>query len=218
MRGNAGSLFLLVRQLAARSIDSVVFGVVPLLLGLGYAWLVSRFYSTADPSSQMAWGFLALVFRDAGVPMLLVAASFMYEVGSASRSGQTPGKRWLGVRVLAHRATQQSAPTENAPFGRLTARWLVLHVPAIVLLMLGWLEYPAGDRRLMLYGTAYFVAMALPVVVTKSRRGAHDWVAGTVVVETREAVRVSRRGPGDVGFDRWQGFMRGGGFVSGSGS
>ena len=78
--------------------------------------------------------------------------------------------------------SQPSVQAESVSFGRLTARWLVLHVPTIVLLLAGWLEYPTGDRRLMLYGAAYFGVVVLPVLVSRSRRGVHDWVAGTVAV------------------------------------
>ena len=221
MKGGAGvgHLLALARRLAARVIDSAVFAVVPALLELVFLRLIVAKESTPDLNRSFALGLAAGFYKILIVPFLLVVASFAYEAVIPARTGQTLGKRWLGVRVVKGGRGWMSVQPQGASFGQLTVRWLVLHVPAVVLLVLGWLEYPAGDRLLMLYGAVCFVAVGLPAAMTRSRRGVHDWVAGTVVVEVptgRE--RLGRRGPGDEGFDRWQGFMRGGRFASGSGS
>ncbi len=174
---------------AARLADTVVVGL-PLLLPvlLPYVALGAR----DEPERHHPDNWFGLDETDvfllavilawlAALPVISFVWSHVYEVALARRGGQTLGKRWLGVCVVRSGSSWPQVPC----YGRLMLRWLILHPPAVALLVAGFLQYPAGDRRLALYGLGYLTVLALPVLVTRSRRGLHDLLAGTVVEQVR---------------------------------
>ena len=63
---------------------------------------------------------------------------------------------------------------------------------------------------------AVWASCLLSASMRADRRGWHDVVSGTVLVSATGSPRPSQRGPGGESFDRWQGFMRGGGLSRGA--
>jgi uncharacterized RDD family membrane protein YckC len=137
------------------------------LLGAGLVALVTSLVGELRPH----W----LVDLLAGIAWVLFTGAYFVAFWSAS--GQTPGMRLLGLRVLD--------PAEEPPgFWRSVARIIGL-VLAVIPCFLG----------------------LLPILFDKRRRGLQDYIARTVVVYTEQSVvgldatrrrRVERRGPPSV--------------------
>ncbi|WP_419840395.1 RDD family protein [Candidatus Poriferisodalis sp.] len=177
---------LLWRRLVARLCDAVCLAAaITLILFLISAGAVGlgKWSSEGEASSgffgaDLVVGFyllIALVFI--GLPAALVTW-YVYECVVARRSGQTPGKRLLGLRVVAHDARRTAPPGVD----RLSARWMTLQLPTAVALAAGCLEWPTGDRWPALGGLGWLLVVAAPALLSRSRRGLHDWAAHTIVV------------------------------------
>ena len=184
---------LLWRRLVARLCDAVCLAAaITLILFLISAGAVGlgKWSSEGESSSgffgaDLVVGFyllIALVFI--GLPAALVTW-YVYECVVARRSGQTPGKRLLGLRVVAHDARRTASPGVD----RLSARWMTLQFPAVILLVAGGLAWPTGDRRLMLGALGWLLVVCAPALFSNSRRGLHDWAAGTAVVSVPKSHR-----------------------------
>lgn len=177
-----------VRRVAARAVDTVLYATVPgamVLLTWGILWLTLVNSETKTPATREDMLLVVILVWLVWVwimPPGLLAALHVYEVAFARRSGQTWAKRWLGICVVRSGESWPSVPC----YGRLMLRWLILHVPTAVLLVAGWFEYPTRDRSLMLYGSGYLGSVALPALATRSRRGLHDLLAGTMVADARQ--------------------------------
>jgi uncharacterized RDD family membrane protein YckC len=119
------------RRLAARLLDSAVIALVAVAAGvpllssamahvhdrLQQAQLVARVTHRAVD----VWLLDAVVLGKAGVLLaLLVLAGLLYEVLPTVRTGQSPGKRLLGIRVV-----RAAGPAGPPALGRSLLRWVV---------------------------------------------------------------------------------------------
>ncbi|WP_427383475.1 RDD family protein [Janibacter sp. G56] len=176
------------QRVGAYLIDAVVLGIVTLVL-LG--WLFYRamqpFFSaladaleTNDPSALDALDPLALVDMQYFVPAVVLSylLGVLYHVGFVARSGQTPGKRLVGISV--RRRDRAGAPGV-AVAARRYALPLLLNLlgslPVIgSLAVIGWildLLWPAWDDQ---------------------RQAWHDKVADTLVVQGSQQAQTSPPG------------------------
>ncbi|MFD8885517.1 RDD family protein [Streptomyces erythrochromogenes] len=116
----------LVRRTLARALDSLVFGAVaaavarPLLPGAAAHVQAKVDAARASGRTTTVWlldstiaGSLGLVFA------AVLLFGLLYEVLPTARWGRTPGKKLLGVRVLA------TATLRPPSFGAALCRWLV---------------------------------------------------------------------------------------------
>jgi uncharacterized RDD family membrane protein YckC len=124
-------------------------------------------------SAVLALGASVLTLPDALKVALAAAGGVAYVLWSAgyfvvfwSTTGQTPGARLLRLRVQSGAAGGSVRPA------RALLRFVGLTLAALPLLA-GYLMILVDDRR----------------------RGLHDWLAGTVVVEAPRAPRARRSGP-----------------------
>jgi uncharacterized RDD family membrane protein YckC len=131
------------RRLAARLLDGLVLTpILVLLVGLTGGFPEGgRSFAMPDTAFRLYW--------------LVVVA---YEVGLIALSGQTLGKRWLGIRVVD--ATTGAVPNLDQA-GRRAAPSLLGIVPFL------------GTLAPLLY---------LPALWQPRRQGFHDSLAATVVV------------------------------------
>jgi len=148
------------RRLYAFAIDKFILGFIGMILffvgttalGLG----ISPYDMAADPDALMALGGKVFLLYQA-VTLLLDMAYFTYFHGT---TGQTPGKRIMGLRVV-----QETG--EPIGLGTGFLRWVGYIVSALPMLM-GFL-WAGADRR---------------------KQGWHDKIAGTVVINLYQVVEV----------------------------
>ncbi|MBW2673206.1 MAG: RDD family protein [Deltaproteobacteria bacterium] len=163
------------RRFAAISIDTIILDLFTIILSL-----IGNFIIPLDD------GFTyAVIIPYYGMAVLLNAAYFTYFHGT---TGQTPGKRLFGLRVVQ---------ADGAPMtpGIAFLRW-VGYIISKVPLLLGFL-WAAFDGR---------------------KQGWHDKIAGTVVIRTIEDRRATDRVSSDARFGPSRGYASaGGGFPYGSG-
>ena len=173
------------RRLVARMVDILA---VLVLCVIANAWLAVQFWRGFEPYFTEAVRRIAA--RDSstdGLPtpadstgtlifMILLATTavwFAYEVPSSANSGQTLGKRLLGIKVV------RLESEERLGFGRAFRRWGRLGLPTLL-----W--YCCGVGFLLQIIDCLFVAIDRPL-----RQALHDKAANTVVV------RVPRQSAGD---------------------
>lgn len=184
-RSQVGPAALKLRA-AARAIDIVVSNAAILL----FVYLTTRYLGWLEdqPERSMnqifspvdAWVLLAYLFVVLPSPFVL---SLVYEVLLPVRSGQTFGKRRLGVCIVGIRR----GVVERASFGQLLARWLTMMSPVPLAVMLAVWDFPSGTRAASAAaGASWLCAWWLPAALTHSRRGLHDLLAGTAVVPVSE--------------------------------
>ncbi|MEH0982791.1 RDD family protein [Micromonospora sp. CPCC 205556] len=187
-------------RLIARLID---FGVLLLLNVLVNGWFVWRFALEIAPPFQEYWRRvnardlstepLPAAGAQSGsllVAILLIATAlwYAYEVPSMAASGQTFGKRLMGVRAVPLEADQPLG------FGRATRRWSTLGLPTLL-----W--YCCGFGLLLQFVDAVSALFDHPM-----RQALHDRRAQTVVVQmprtggtaTRPAPHDRADSPGDT--------------------
>jgi len=148
------------RRLYAFTVDKIILGFIGMILffvgatafGLG----VSPRDMSADPEALLELGGRVFLLYQT-VTVLLDMAYFTYFHGT---TGQTPGKRLLGLRVVQE---------TGEPIGLGTAflRWVGYIVSGIPMLM-GFL-WAGADRR---------------------KQGWHDKIAGTVVIDLYQVVEI----------------------------
>jgi len=160
-------------RLVARLVD--IFAVL-ILVAIANAWLAREWWSnafvpfvraaqemqrTGGPAPD-ATNLYELLFA-----MCAVAAAvwFAYEVPSIANSGQTLGKRILGIKVV------RLESADPLGFGRSLRRWSRLGLPTLL-----WPCYGAG---FLLQGIDCFFI----VIDWRLRQALHDRQAGTVVVQ-----------------------------------
>jgi uncharacterized RDD family membrane protein YckC len=178
------ALASLGRRFTARIIDIVVVGVLSAVLTgyLAYQW----WRETSDYWHQM-WAAAQAASRGAKVPdvtpvmssrgawlslvilLLVMATWFAYEVPNIASSGQTPGKRLMGIKVVGLEATK--------PIGvrRAMMRWSPLGLPMIVLL--------CGALGFLIGGILQLIDCISPTINRPLRLALHDRRAFTVVVQ-----------------------------------
>lgn len=140
------------QRFVAISIDIIIlhiFTIILFLAGNLIAPLDCGFTYLTDPPSTFIY---AIFFPYYGMAVLLNAAYFIYFHGA---TGQTPGKRMLGLRVVR-------ADGEDMTFGTAFLRW-VGYIISKLPFFLGFI-WVAFDGR---------------------KQGWHDKIAGTYVIKTR---------------------------------
>ena len=151
-------------RLAAFLLD---FGLI--VLGSLAAWIVALFVlSTINRGFAMAFALLASFFL----------FNFYFVAWEVARSGVTPGKRRMGLRVIS----RDGGPlTAEAVFARNLTRDLEVFLPFVALLSPAALVpgAPGWGQFLAIAGLLVFAALPL---VSKDRLRCGDLVAGTLVV------------------------------------
>lgn len=139
----------------------------------------------AQLADAVVWLTAAVVMLISGVGMVKAgsdvgalrwlgpAIGVVYGVGFVAWRGATPGKMLLGIRVV--RSALSATARNRCPPHVLAAlvRYLVLAGPF-------W--YPDQPPAVRVLATALMIACIAPIVFTAQRRGLHDVLAGTVVV------------------------------------
>lgn len=168
-------------RFAARVVDIIA---VFALCAVANAWLAVQWWQVLTPFLRQYNHYLTNGGTQPEVPpaisylfllMLLVTTAvwFAYEVPSSANSGQTLGKRLLGIKVVA-----LDSP-ERLGFGRAFRRWARLGVPTLL-----WTWQCFGIGFILQFIDCVFVLFDRPY-----RQALHDKVAATVVVQ------VTRTGP-----------------------
>lgn len=154
------SVHVFWRRVFASIIDGLILGAI----GLGLGAFASDFFANLGP-----WGFLV------GFSIALVYFGLM---DSTITSGQTPGKRLLGVRVVDTEGRTVTA-------GRAILRYIVIGVP----FSLNGFAVPVGIVGSLVLGLIVFgLGLSIPYLLIfnrRTRQGVHDLVAGTYVVYAR---------------------------------
>jgi uncharacterized RDD family membrane protein YckC len=150
-------------RFVARLLDGLILGAVGLVLAIPVFVIVFARLSSlpADGSEPPDFGpFLLTIFAlEAGLFVLILAATYVYEVEMLYRSGQTIGKRVMKIKIIP---MQPGAPLTR---GAATRRWLVGQVAASFVPLFNWL-----DGLWQLWDKPYQQCL-------------HDKAAGTVVVK-----------------------------------
>lgn len=181
------------RRVKARAIDMgwVLAPVAALELSLALFWRMvgedpwgsPDYFDFSDLGLVFAYFWLTCVF----VPVL-PAAVVIVEVVVARKGGQTLGKQQAGVCV---RRLGEDGVLSVPSVGRLVARAAVLYVPAAAVATVAFVLYsnkvPGSVAVLSVIPFCVLVA-TVPVLFTSQRRGVHDRVARTVVVEAPAAL------------------------------
>jgi uncharacterized RDD family membrane protein YckC len=184
-RPHGMALASLGRRFAARLIDIAAVGVLSAIL-TGY--LTYQWWQETSGYWQQTWQVMRAAFKGASVSdvtptmtsrgtwlsvailLLVMVIWFVYEVPNIASSGQTPGKRLVGIRVVGLEAT--------TPIGvrRAIRRWMPLGLPLLV-----WSCGPLG----FLFGSILQLVNCLsPTINRPLRLALHDRRAFTVVVQT----------------------------------
>jgi uncharacterized RDD family membrane protein YckC len=164
-QGPPGTLAPVLDRLAARLVDVVALGALNIVVN---GWFVYQFLQAVEPSVRAIQDGDSTPppFTDhAGTLFLVIlgvatALWFAYEVPAIASTGQTLGKRLVGIRVT----TPDGRPVG---FGRAIQRWAIPGLP----MMLPW---PFGHLIQLVDG-----AWCLR---DKHRQCLHDKAAGTLVV------------------------------------
>lgn len=164
-------------RLVARAIDSVLWVMVVFgLFDLGlFIWMASQ-GKLSDVSTLQPKHSDPAVSTVLGI--VLFVAAFAYCVIPVARSGQTLGKRLMGLVVVTD---------EMQPVGwrQAIARFAAWEGPGIILMALFLPTEGAISTALALAGIAWTLAMLAPAVFDEGRRGWHDRLAGTRVIRPR---------------------------------
>jgi len=165
--------------------------------------------------------FLALLLligsRSQSLAVLLTPVEgllfYAYTLYFHASSGQTLGKRWLGIKVV----TLEGGAIGIAGSFRRNLIMLIESLPWIVATMIATLRVPSEQFR-SLHGDAYnqllkslkpewypvtvtifdviLVAEIASVLLTRKRRSLHDFVGGTVVVRIADQPEAATGNPG----------------------
>jgi uncharacterized RDD family membrane protein YckC len=133
---------LLARRIKAALIDVVILGVVFVVIAAVSGGLTST-TTSANGTTSIQTGASV----HGGAALLFFLALFAYYAGCELRWGQTPGKRMMGVRVVA---LDGHAPTPRAAIIRTAARLIdglpVFYVLGLLALLLSPDDQRIGDR------------------------------------------------------------------------
>lgn len=145
------------RRLAARAIDVIAVGTWVFALSIAHIFLHLQLWS--DTVAPEPWGHWFLV------TLTFAACYAAYEIVFIARTGATPGKDLMQIRVVDHL-------TGGTPsLGQATRRWLL---PGVVQpIPGGWM---GAALTLAWGGTAYS---------NRDQRAVHDQLAGTRVITSR---------------------------------
>ncbi len=184
-RPHGMALASLGRRFAARVIDIVA---VALLSAILTGYLVYQWWQETSGYWQQTWQIMSAAFKGASVPdvrptmtsrggwlsvailLLIMVIWLVYEVPNIASSGQTPGKRLMGIRVVGLEAT--------TPIGvrRAIRRWMPLALPMLV--------WTCGPLGFLFGGVLQLINCLSPTINRPLRLALHDRRAFTVVVQT----------------------------------
>jgi uncharacterized RDD family membrane protein YckC len=184
-RPHGMALASLGRRFAARVIDIVAVAVLSAIL-TGY--LIYQWWQETSGYWQQTWHIMQAAFKGASVPdvtptmtsrgswlsvailLLVMGIWLVYEVPNIASSGQTPGKRLMGIRVVGLEAT--------TPIGvrRALRRWMPLGLPILV--------WTCGPLGFLFGGILQLVNCLSPTINRPLRLALHDRRAFTVVVQS----------------------------------
>lgn len=179
----------LLRRAMARVIDTALFCLTPAaLIVVLVLSVVSAFPSEAERRYQRIGDALGdgVLFLIVFISWLIVfvatsfVASYVLEAVIPRRRGQTVGKRLVGLCMITSGAGAPLVPQPR----RLALRWFVGHgVPmtALMLIVLGG-DQAFGPLPYVMTG-AYVCLVHGAALFTERRRGLHDLIAETVVVD-----------------------------------
>jgi len=164
-------------RLAARLVDITI---VLLLCAVANAWFAIQWWRSVEPFAAEYWrrateqnmgnpNTLPAISPQANTLLLMIflvitAVWFAYEVPGSANTGQTLGKRLLGIKVM------RIESDERLGFGRAWRRWSRLGLPTML-----W--YCCGIGFVLQIIDCLFVLVDRPM-----RQAMHDKAAGTVVV------------------------------------
>jgi uncharacterized RDD family membrane protein YckC len=165
-----------VRRLLAFVVDGIVLALLAVVL----LWLVSMLLG---PAIRLEVGDGAASVSVTGWRVLLNAVvsaslSAAYFVVSWTRWRRSPGQTLLGVEVEDVRRTDPSASL-SAP--RAIVRWALLGGP-LGLAAAVFVNSPLVFAAVSLVTLGWFALLVLTTLFSRSGRGLHDRIAGTVVV------------------------------------
>jgi uncharacterized RDD family membrane protein YckC len=116
--------------------------------------------------------FTALL-PEATALVVSIAVSGAYEIGFITARGQTPGKRFVGLKVLHYGYDALPAPSQAA------LRYLLLQIA-------GWVAGFGSFEALRAVGLSWPWVLLVTAMVHPLHRGWHDRIAGTIVVDVDE--------------------------------
>lgn len=211
---------------AARLLDLLRTGVA-LAIGLLPATCAELLGQNFGPASS-EWELRFEDFEYLGslesLPLMVfgVLVALGYELVRLARKGTTAGKASMGLELRVARESGLAASRKRALSRYLVSVGACVAASGLAFAVAAALGILWSPSRVVVLAVASCAAVWVSCLLTASMRvdgrGWHDLVAGTVLVSATGLVRPQRRGPGDEGFDRWQGFMRGGDPGTGSGS
>ncbi|MFE6845231.1 RDD family protein [Streptomyces sp. NPDC057686] len=151
------------RRLVARLIDLIIVSVPLAVIRWALGW---NFYQVDTDKGEDVSNVVNGWYVGSGLVFLLISivAYVGYDWWFTKSGGQTPGKKWLGMRVAM--LNDGSVPTSKASLARAAALWL----PWLVCCLCGCL-WP--------------IVLFISVLVDKPyQQGLHDKAGKTVVVRT----------------------------------
>jgi uncharacterized RDD family membrane protein YckC len=180
---------------AAKLMDAALFTFLGLLVLVAAAFIFGfeEDAGTATPqqsgdnavgtTSDMTPGGVRFVFVGGGIVALAALAN---EVGWATRTGQSLGRRRLGLHVL------DAATLQPVSRPRLALRFVVAAAPIAIggLVAFTWFGTWLGILGVLLTAGAVLAVPGL-AFFRDDKRGLHDLVAGTVSVEARHSAPVA---------------------------
>lgn len=179
---------LALAHVGSRFVARIVDALALLLLSaIANAWFAIQFWQEFGPYWAELWRRAAAgetstegmpVLSDSAGTLLLAmciavtAVWFAYEVPATANSGQTLGKRLLGIKVVRLESAQPLG------FGRALRRWSRLGLPTLL-----W--YCCGVGLLLQVVDCLFAAIDRPL-----HQAIHDKTAATVVVQVPNAAQL----------------------------
>ena len=160
------------RRLAAGALDALLLGLLVQALQWG-AWFG---FGLGAGTLTGAWSWHLYLLATVSLP-----CGLYYLLGDASAGGATPGKRWLGVRVLHVYGSRVSLPRALVRTLFKLLPWELAHVALCFpepVFVTG--ELPMPRLLMAVYGlVALYLAAAL---MTLKKQSVHDLAVGTWVV------------------------------------
>ncbi|HET9918702.1 MAG TPA: RDD family protein [Ktedonobacteraceae bacterium] len=155
----------------------VIIGV-----GLGFGPLRGVFQAMfADPNISELSAFLLLV-----LPVILYFALFQCSSWQA-----TPGKRKMGLRVIATHGTRLSFPRSFVRSLLQFVPWELTH--ACLWRIPGWPLAPTTPSPIITAGLVLVWVLVganlLSILVSKKHQALYDWISGTAVIVVQHPVR-----------------------------
>lgn len=157
-----------LRRIAAYATDlGLLFAV---LAPMG--WLIERALGVMPSTGPQIWTTLLVNFS--------LPAWLYFTIADASRTGATPGKRWLGLRVSQQNGARVGAAQALLRTASKLLPWELVHVSAFALSVdLGDLS----DTQVvgLLVANVLIVSYVACAALTRGRRSVHDFIARTTV-------------------------------------